>query len=158
MSGGRGRRGGAGRSRRTGDKVARRYPRSARVNEILREVLADALERLSDTDERLALLTITGVDCDQDLRHALVFFSSLGDDAQGALSEARVRLQLAVSQQVRLKCTPQLRFAPDPAVSAGARIEDILRDLPRPIDVPPPTDDPPSSVDAPVTEDTGPDR
>ena len=60
-----------------GPVTARRYPRSARVNEILREVLADALERLADTDDRLGLLTVTGVDCDPDLRHALVLFSSL---------------------------------------------------------------------------------
>ena len=42
--------------------TGRRYPRSARVNEVLREVLAEALERLADADERLALLTITGVE------------------------------------------------------------------------------------------------
>jgi ribosome-binding factor A len=95
-------------------------------------VLADSLERLSDTDERLALLTVTGVDCDPDLRHALVFFSSLDEKEATALGEARVRLQASVSHQVRLKRTPQLRFAPDPAVAAGNRIEDILRELPHP--------------------------
>jgi ribosome-binding factor A len=95
-------------------------------------VLADALERLSDTDERLALLTVTGVDCDPDLRHALVFFSSLDEEETTALGEARVRLQASVSHQVRLKRTPQLRFAADPGVAAGHRIEDILRELPHP--------------------------
>jgi ribosome-binding factor A len=120
--------------RGSGGGTARRYPRSARVNEILRQVLADSLERLSDTDERLSLLTVTGVDCDTDLRHALVLFSSLDEDEETALGEARVRLQAAISNQVRLKHTPQLRFAPDPAVAAGTRIEDILRDLPRPED------------------------
>jgi ribosome-binding factor A len=130
VAGGRGKRSGSRRGGRGGDQPVRRYPRSARVNEILREVLADSLERLSDTDERLALLTITGVDCDSDLRHALVMFSSLGDEEQVALSEARVRLQSAISQQVRLKRTPLLRFAPDPAVLAGRRVEDILRELP----------------------------
>jgi ribosome-binding factor A len=126
-SGGGRRAGGAGSG-----AGARGYPRSARVNEILREVLADSLERLSDTDDRLALLTVTGVDCDPDLRHALVLFSSLDDDEATALGEARVRLQASVSHQVRLKRTPQLRFAPDPAVAAGNRIEDILRELPHP--------------------------
>jgi ribosome-binding factor A len=130
-SGGGRRSGGAGASAGAG-AGARRYPRSARVNEILREVLADALERLSDTDERLALLTVTGVDCDPDLRHALVFFSSLDENEATALADSRVRLQASVSHQVRLKRTPQLRFAPDPAVAAGKRIEDILRELPHP--------------------------
>jgi ribosome-binding factor A len=137
------RHGRVGGGRRTGGGATRRYPRSVRVNEILREVLADSLERLSDTDERLALLTVTGVDCDPDLRHALVFFSSLDTDEETALGEARARLQAAVSHQVRLKRTPQLRFAPDPAVAAGKRIDDILRDLPRPAVRP--DQDPPDS-------------
>ena len=43
-----------------------------------------------------------------------------------------MRLQAAISHEVRLKRTPQLRFAADPAVAAGQRIEDILRGLPHP--------------------------
>jgi ribosome-binding factor A len=58
--------------------------------------------------------------------------SSLTEAEADALAAVRVRLQAAISQQVRLKRTPQLRFAPDPAVAAGQRIEDILRSLPRP--------------------------
>ncbi|MBV9659750.1 MAG: 30S ribosome-binding factor RbfA [Acidimicrobiales bacterium] len=111
---------------------APRYPRSARVNQILREILADQLERMEDVDDRLGMLTITAVDCDADLRHATVFMSSLTEQEAEALSEARVRLQSAISQEVRLKRTPQLRFAPDPAVAAGQRVEDILRGLPHP--------------------------
>jgi ribosome-binding factor A len=124
-----------GRSRRGGDRwgagAAKRYPRSVRVNEILREVLADELERMEDSDERLGLLTVTAVQCDPDLRHALVLFSSLGEDEERALADVRVRLQAAVSTQVRLKRTPQLRFAADPAVAEGLKIEEILRHLPK---------------------------
>ena len=127
----------AGRDRRAGEGHLRRYPRAARVNEILREVLAESLERLADTDERLGLLTVTGVDCDPDLRHALVYLASLDDAETTALAESRVRLQAAISHQVRLKRTPQLRFATDPAVTAGNRIDAILRDLPTPPDGPP---------------------
>lgn len=119
-------------SRRSGGRPARQYPRAARVNESLREVLAEALERLTDTDERLRLFTITAVECDPDLRHARVLFSSLDEEMLTILSGTRVRLQSAISQQVRLKRTPQLRFEADPAVAAGNRIEDILRDLPQP--------------------------
>jgi ribosome-binding factor A len=124
-----------GRSRRGGDRwgagAAKRYPRSARVNEILREVLADELERMEDGDERLGLLTVTAVQCDPDLRHALVLFSSLDEEEERALADVRVRLQAAVSTQVRLKRTPQLRFAADPAVAEGLKIEEILRRLPK---------------------------
>lgn len=107
----------------------RRYLRTARINELLREVLADELERLADVDERLELVTITGVDTDVDLRHATVLLSSLSDEMAAALELARVRLQAAVARQIRLKRTPQLAFAADPAVAAGNRVEGILREI-----------------------------
>ncbi len=109
---------------------ARGYARTARVNEVLREVLAEELERLEEFDDRLGMLTITAVQCDPDLRRAAVLLSSLSQEEEEALASVRVRLQSAVSHQVRLKRTPQLRFAADPAVAAGQRIEDILRELP----------------------------
>lgn len=110
--------------------AGRGYARTARVNEVLRQVLADQLERMEDLDERLGMLTITAVQCDPDLRHATVLLSSLTGDEEEALAGLRVRLQAAISHEVRLKRTPQLRFAADPAVAAGQRIEDILRRLP----------------------------
>lgn len=118
-----------GRGGRLPAPAARRYPRSARVNEVLREVVAEELERLADVDERLALLTVTGVECEPDLRHATVLLSSLSDEAAGALAARRPRLQAAVASQVRLKRTPQLAFEADPAVAAGARVEEIIRRL-----------------------------
>ena len=42
----------------------RRYPRTARVNELVREVVAEELERIDD--ERLELVTVTGVDVEPD--------------------------------------------------------------------------------------------
>jgi ribosome-binding factor A len=59
-----------------------------------------------------------------------VLFSSLSEAEEEALATARVRLQAAISSEVRLKRTPQLRFAADPAVVAGRRVEEILRQLP----------------------------
>ncbi len=103
------------------------YPRTARVNALLQRVLAEEIERLQDVDERLSLLTLTGVLCDPDLRHATVLFASLSEDAAAALEERRRELQARVGAQVRLKRIPMLSFAPDPAVSAGERIEAALR-------------------------------
>ena len=113
--------------RSKGRTSQRSYPRSARVNALLQEVLAETLERLSDQDERLAMSTVTGVACDPDLRHALVFFSSLGDELLEALEEHRRALQHAIATQVHMKRVPQLKFAVDPAIVAGIRVEDALR-------------------------------
>jgi ribosome-binding factor A len=116
----------------SGQRGARRgYARTARVNEVLRQVLAEHLERMEELDERLGMLTITAVQCDPDLRRALVLLASMDETQAQALDDVRVRLQAAISQEVRIKRTPLLRFAADPAVAAGQRIEDILRDLPQ---------------------------
>jgi ribosome-binding factor A len=96
---------------------------------VVRQVVAEALERLADTDDRLALVTVTAVEVDPDLRHARVLFDSIPEPAADALREARVRLQGVIASEVRLKRTPQLSFAADPAVSTGRRVEDILRQL-----------------------------
>jgi ribosome-binding factor A len=107
----------------------RRYPRMARVNELVREVVAEELERISDNDDRLLMLTVTGVTVDADLRRARVLLSSIPPGAEEALEEHRVPIQAAINRQARLKRTPQLSFGTDPAVESGQRVEDILRDL-----------------------------
>ncbi len=110
----------------------RGYSRLDRVNEALREVLADELERVDD--ERLELVTVTGVHADRDFRRATVWFDTLGprEEVAGALAQHRVRLQAAVGRQLRLKHTPELTFDPDPAIAVGTRVEEILRGLHNP--------------------------
>ena len=103
------------------------YPRSARVNQILREILSDELVRLSDIDERIGLLTVTGVETSPDLRQAVVFFDSLSVEARDVLEEHRRQLQGAVNAQTRLKRTPILSFRADPAIASGQVVEEILR-------------------------------
>jgi ribosome-binding factor A len=102
----------------------------ARVGHAVQEVVADELELIDD--ERLELVTVTGVKVDRDLRAAVVWFSSLrapDDDVIPLLGEHRVRLQSAIARQLRMKRTPELTFRPDPAISAGSKVEDILRGL-----------------------------
>ena len=112
--------------------TTRNYPRTARINELLREIVGDELERIDR--EELAFLTITGVHCDPDLRHADVYFDGPAgpEDDEAiveALGEVRARLQRAIATQARLKRTPELRFFPDPAVRAGAHIDAVLRGI-----------------------------
>jgi len=112
----------------------RRYPRTARVNRLLQEVLADELERVAEDDDRLRLVTITAVVVDPDLRHAKVLLDpglepGVTNEVAEALTEQRVRLQAAVAKQVRLKRTPQLSFLSDSGVTTGTRVEEILREI-----------------------------
>lgn len=109
----------------------RKYARTARLNELLREILADELER--NDDDRLELVTITGVEVDAGLDHAIVYFSSLlgeNDEAvQEALDENRAKLQKAIARQARIRQIPRLAFRPDSGIRTGARVEEILADL-----------------------------
>jgi ribosome-binding factor A len=122
------------RDRRSGHGAPRQvppYPRTARVNALLVEVLGTAIERLSDEDDRLALLTVTAVLTEPDLRHATVLFASLDASAATALDEHRVRLQAEIGRGGRMKRTPTLSFEADPAVAAGSRVEAVLRRIHR---------------------------
>jgi ribosome-binding factor A len=113
--------------RRHDNRGAAPYPRSLRVNQVVRQVLAEELERLADADERLRLVTVTSVDTAPDLRRATVYLSSLSEDAEDALAERRAQLQRALGRQVRMKRTPLLDFSIDPAVVAGGRVDEVLR-------------------------------
>jgi ribosome-binding factor A len=99
------------------------------VNEVLREVVAESLERLRDAEDDLGLLTVTGVECTSDLRTAVVYLASLSDAAAAVLEERRALLQHQVATQVRMKRTPRLTFTVDPAVVHGANVEETLRRL-----------------------------
>lgn len=113
-------------------QTGRQFPRTARLNELLREIIADELELVED--DRLDLVTVTSVAVEPDMRHALVLFDTLDgqagdDDAMDALAQVRVRLQSAIGRQARSKRVPQLSFSPDPAVRAGERVDSILRGM-----------------------------
>jgi ribosome-binding factor A len=114
-------------SRRHDQRGVAPFPRSLRVNQVLREVVAEEIERLADADERLRLVTVTAVDTAPDLRHATVYLSSLTDESAAALAGRRVWLQRTVARQIRLKRTPQLGFEVDPAVTEGDRVDEALR-------------------------------
>ena len=105
------------------------YPRTARINQILREVISGTVVRLSDIDERFGLLTVTGVECAPDLHTAKVFFDSISDGAREGLDERRAYIQSSVNAQTRMKRTPILTFLADPAVAAGTSVEEIIRRL-----------------------------
>jgi ribosome-binding factor A len=98
----------------------RRYARTDRVNELLREILAERLGRFDD--ERLDLVTITGVEVDAGLEHAVVYYSSLADEeADESILEA--------FEEARIRNTPRLAFRADHGIRQGQRVEAILRDL-----------------------------
>jgi ribosome-binding factor A len=124
---------------------SRRYPRTARLNELVREIVAEELERIDD--ERLGFLTITAVEVDPGIEHAKIHWSNLEASDEvvlEVLEEHRPRLQQAVNRQTHMRRTPILSFHADEVARGATRIEEILRDLEIPEDEPPadaPADD-----------------
>lgn len=120
------------RQRNSRSASKRHYPRTARLNALLQQIVADYFERVDDED--LGFMTITGVDVDNDLNVAQIFVSVLGDDPSEegdaivleALSSHRRAVQREFAQQAQLRKTPEAVFAFDPGVRAGAKIDEIL--------------------------------
>jgi ribosome-binding factor A len=100
-----------------------------RVDEGVRQVLSDALAEVKDP--RVGFVTVTAVKTSQDLRHAKVYVSVLGDEGVrrrtlDGLRSAHGFLQRRVAEELRLKHTPTLEFAYDDSVDRGFRIDALL--------------------------------
>jgi ribosome-binding factor A len=103
-----------------------------RVNDLLREILGEAIVELKDP--RIGFVTITGVETSRDLQHARVYVSVLGNERQrersiAGLTAAHGVLQTRVAKSVRLKRTPQLAFEYDPTVEHGIRMTQLIDEL-----------------------------
>jgi len=113
--------------RRTSQK--RDYQRSDRLNELLREVLAQELDQISDME--LGLVSITSVQVDNELTKAKVYLSSLDEEEQlvNKVSRYKGKFRKAIGDQARIRRVPDLEFILDPSISASARIDEILADI-----------------------------
>jgi ribosome-binding factor A len=106
--------------------------RMRRVNESVRQVLAEAVPELKDP--RIGLVTVTGVETAPDLRHATVYVSVLGSGRKreatlAGLEAAHGLLQSRLARELRMKRTPQLAFEYDPSVERGVRMSQLIDEL-----------------------------
>ncbi len=104
--------------------------RMRRVNEVLREVIGDAVTTELQ-DPRIGFVTVTAVDTSPDLRVARVYVSVLGDEDEREATMAGLRsshgvLQSMIAREVRIKRTPTLSFHYDDSVERGARLSQLL--------------------------------
>jgi ribosome-binding factor A len=106
--------------------------RMRRVNEALREVLADGVERLGDPS--VGFVTVTAVRATPDLRQATVFVSVLGGDKKrrrslAALERSHGVLQARIARELHIRHTPQLIFQYDETVDQALRMNELLESL-----------------------------
>ena len=116
------------------------YPRARRLAETIRRLAGEWLEA-EQADQPVPLVTVTDVRVTEDLHHASVFFTVLGDDQARAETEAwvasaAVQARTFVASQLRLRHAPTLEFVPDTVPGQGAKIDRLLADLAAPVDQP----------------------
>ena len=103
-----------------------------RVDEAMRSVLSETIAT-GLQDPRVGFVTVTAVKTSPDLRHARVYVSVLGDEAEReqtleGLRSAHGFLQSRVASGLRLKHTPTLQFDYDGSIDQGMRITELLND------------------------------
>lgn len=106
--------------------------RMRRVDEAMRQVLGDVLAQ-DLKDPRIGFVTVTDVKTSPDLRHARVYVSVLGPEAEqdatlDGLRSAHGFLQGRVASELRLKRTPELTFELDHTAERAARLERLIEE------------------------------
>ncbi|MFP2770853.1 30S ribosome-binding factor RbfA [Oceanisphaera sp. KMM 10153] len=111
--------------------MAREFSRSRRVGQELQKEIAMILQR-EIKDERLKLVTVSGVELSRDLNYAKVFVTFLENDPekieQGmkVLKDASGFIRSLVGKAMRLRVTPELRFSYDQSLVEGMRISTLV--------------------------------
>jgi ribosome-binding factor A len=105
------------------------------VGDVGRAALARLL-REDLRDPAIGFATITDVTMSEDLRSARVHVSVFGDRATfaetvAALNHARGHLRPLVGRNCGLRYAPELHFVEDHTLERGARVEELLRALPK---------------------------
>ncbi|WP_116472464.1 30S ribosome-binding factor RbfA [Zobellella maritima] len=111
--------------------MAREFSRTRRVGQELQKEIAMILQR-EIKDDRLKLVTVSGVELSRDLNYAKVFVTFLENDPekieQGmkVLKDASGFIRSLVGKAMRLRVTPELRFSYDQSLVEGMRISTLV--------------------------------
>jgi ribosome-binding factor A len=106
--------------------------RADRVAEAVREVIAELLLR-DIKDPRIGMITLTSVEFSDDLKHARVYFSCVGDNTARERSLSGLRsaagfIRSQVTRRLKLRYAPDLTFVFDPSLEVADRVATLLKD------------------------------
>lgn len=104
-----------------------------RQNTAIRKVLAE-LVSVEVKDPRVGFVSINGVELSRDQTSARVLFSVMGEDRErrdslAGLKQARGFLQSRLSDILRMRNTPDLRFEYDDSIDRSLNVDGILAEL-----------------------------
>ena len=113
--------------------MVRNTRRADRASEAIREEIATFLAESAKDPRIVGFVTVTGVDLTPDLRHAKVFVSVMGSEAEKAatfegLASTASHLRSRVGRALRLRVAPEIQFREELSVARAARIESLLAD------------------------------
>ncbi len=114
--------------------------RRNRINDAVKEELAQILRDVKDPRIAGALVSITGANVSGDLKFAKIYYSVLGGDkgdVAKALKNASGFFRSELARRINLRITPELSFELDSSAEYGANISSILKTL----DIKPDEDD-----------------
>lgn len=108
--------------------------RPDRVAEAVREQVATFLAEGAKDPRIKAFVTVTAVDVTRDLRHATVFVSLMGDEAEKkstmeGLGSVASHLRSVLGRTLRLRSAPEIHFRADESVARASRIESLLAQI-----------------------------
>ena len=105
-----------------------------RINEEIQKELSNLIRELKDPRVQNTMISITRVETTPDLRYAKVYVSFLEEakakDALKGLSSAGGYLRRNLGQALKLRYTPELVWALDDSITYGAKMLDIINNLP----------------------------
>jgi ribosome-binding factor A len=114
-------------------QLVRVSQRTERVDELLRQEIGAIVSR-EVADPRVGFATITGVETTDDLRHAKVWVSVIGQPAEreaalAALRHAMPFIRHELGSRLRIRRIPDLHVQLDDTAERGTRILQMLAEL-----------------------------
>jgi ribosome-binding factor A len=105
--------------------------RSERVGDLILEFVSQVLSR-GINDPRVGVVTLTGVEVSNDLKHARIFFNLLvnlqeKDEVLSGLKSASGFIRSKIARELKLRFVPTLEFVYDDTQANAQRIEELLR-------------------------------
>ena len=90
-------------------------------------------------DRRIGFVTVTGVQVSPDLRHARIFISLMGSEAEkkeslAALNHATGWVRRELGQRIRMRFVPDVVFSMDTTQDYGEHIDRLLDEINDPQD------------------------
>jgi ribosome-binding factor A len=110
-----------------------RFDRTDRVAHQIHREISEIIEH-ELKDDRIGMVTVTGVDVSKDFKYAKVYVSVLGDENAvklnlEGLNSAAHFIRSRLNERMALKHIPALTFQYDPSTEKGIRISKLLDDV-----------------------------